>query len=75
MKIQEYRKLDNEEKYALAQKCQADHMNVLGTYYSVCSFTASYIMGEKYYCKKHAANEALSILLEGSHEKKIDDDD
>jgi hypothetical protein len=64
MKIQQYRKIEFKEH----DKCEATHMNVLGERYPLCSYRASYIMGEKKLCKKHAMKEALELILEGSHE-------
>lgn len=59
MKIQRYEKLIESDP----PKCEAK--TVYQQNNQQCEFKASYVIGEKLLCKKHAANECLEIVLEG----------
>ena len=61
MKVQEWKKIDYSVK---KHKCEAQLWHLKHR----CKFTASYIMGEKKLCKRHAQEEALEILLESYKE-------
>jgi hypothetical protein len=55
----EYKKLEVPEKTKCVYKTRYQFNNLQ------CSFPASYKIGDKLLCKKHAMTECLKLVLEG----------
>lgn len=62
MKIQEYKKLEEQEKPQCESMTHYDQNNTR------CKFPASYQIGEKLLCKVHAGQECLKLILEAYNE-------